>query len=280
MSGQYRIGDVAKLFDIPMQNLRFYEEKGILSPEKNKENGYRSYTAWNTNDLLDALRYRELDFSLEQITNILNNSSMEEICEFYAGQEKKILEQIEKYKIALESLSMERNRIQHAGKFIGKLEKCKRPAFLLQRFRKRDIYQDMLENEDLKNLHDELVPWLKARPQPLASFYVPLDSLMCDENFEEIEYWYGFSVTMDEGLKNGITIEIPTEYIAPCPAIYTVFIAGEEGTFMESFYNQVYKKIREDGHIVNGCPFGRLIVKSHEKKQYLRYFEVWVPVVS
>ena len=45
MSEKYKIGDVSRLFDIPAQTLRYYEEQGILHPEKSENSGYRYYDA-------------------------------------------------------------------------------------------------------------------------------------------------------------------------------------------------------------------------------------------
>ena len=39
---QYTIGDVSKRLGISRDSLRFYEKKGIISPQK-LENGYRCY---------------------------------------------------------------------------------------------------------------------------------------------------------------------------------------------------------------------------------------------
>ena len=40
---QYTIGDVSKRLGISRDSLRFYEKKGIITPQK-LENGYRCYT--------------------------------------------------------------------------------------------------------------------------------------------------------------------------------------------------------------------------------------------
>ena len=40
---QYTIGDVSKRLGISRDSLRFYEKKGIITPQK-LENGYRCYS--------------------------------------------------------------------------------------------------------------------------------------------------------------------------------------------------------------------------------------------
>ncbi|MGX8686496.1 MAG: MerR family transcriptional regulator [bacterium] len=42
---RYRIGEVSKMVDVPVETIRFLEQKGLVSPEKNTETGYR-FTAF------------------------------------------------------------------------------------------------------------------------------------------------------------------------------------------------------------------------------------------
>lgn len=34
---RYRIGEVSKMVDVPVETIRFLEQKGLLTPEKNPE---------------------------------------------------------------------------------------------------------------------------------------------------------------------------------------------------------------------------------------------------
>ena len=43
MKDLYKIHEIAKLFGLHPDTLRYYEEKGLLHPERG-ENGYRMYT--------------------------------------------------------------------------------------------------------------------------------------------------------------------------------------------------------------------------------------------
>ena len=48
---RYRIGEVSKMVDVPVETIRFLEQKGLLTPEKNPENGYRYYSVWDVNHI-------------------------------------------------------------------------------------------------------------------------------------------------------------------------------------------------------------------------------------
>lgn len=100
MRKHYTIGDVSKRLGISRDTLRFYEKKGMITPQK-LENGYRSYTYEDIRKLLDILYYRRLHFSIEDINHILNKSSYDS---FYDLLEEKISE--EEYELVLHRQSL------------------------------------------------------------------------------------------------------------------------------------------------------------------------------
>ena len=70
---KYSIGEVSDRIGLSRDTLRFYEKKGIIHPEKEK-NGYRTYTYDDILKLLKIRFYRRLDFSIEDIERILYKS--------------------------------------------------------------------------------------------------------------------------------------------------------------------------------------------------------------
>jgi MerR family transcriptional regulator, thiopeptide resistance regulator len=67
----YTVRQLAKLAGVSPRTLHYYDEIGLLRPEKVGENGYRYYGEPELLRLQQILFYKELDFSLEQITEIL-----------------------------------------------------------------------------------------------------------------------------------------------------------------------------------------------------------------
>ena len=65
------IKEVESLTGITKQNIRFYEKKGLLSPQRNQENSYREYAKEDIDRLLQIKMLRKLDVSIENIQRIL-----------------------------------------------------------------------------------------------------------------------------------------------------------------------------------------------------------------
>lgn len=68
----YAVGKVAKISGISLRTLRYYDQIGLLSPKKNTESGYRIYTEDDLLKLQQILFYKELAFSLEEISTLVS----------------------------------------------------------------------------------------------------------------------------------------------------------------------------------------------------------------
>ena len=68
---KYTVGEVARRSGASVRALHHYDEIGLLHPSKRGENGYRLYTADDLVQLRQIRFYRELDFGLEEIAEIL-----------------------------------------------------------------------------------------------------------------------------------------------------------------------------------------------------------------
>jgi effector-binding domain-containing protein len=71
----FKIGDFSRLNRISVKALRYYEDIGLLKPVKVDEfSGYRYYSAEQLPRLNQIAAFKELGLSLEEISEILNNS--------------------------------------------------------------------------------------------------------------------------------------------------------------------------------------------------------------
>ncbi len=77
MKQTYSIGEVSTMLRIGIDAIRFYEKKGLVHPQKDKNNKYRIYTMTNILELLDIIYYRELDMSISDIIEIIQSGSKE-----------------------------------------------------------------------------------------------------------------------------------------------------------------------------------------------------------
>ena len=66
------ISDVAKITGLTSKAIRFYEEKGLVTPPMRSENGYRTYTQQHLNELTLLRQARQVGFNLEESGELVN----------------------------------------------------------------------------------------------------------------------------------------------------------------------------------------------------------------
>lgn len=74
-----KVNEAAKLAGVSVRTLHYYDRIGLLKPAQVGENGYRLYGEEDFIRLQQILFFKELDFSLEEIKNILDNPRFDRI---------------------------------------------------------------------------------------------------------------------------------------------------------------------------------------------------------
>ena len=65
------ISDVAKKTGLTSKAIRFYEEKGLVTPPLRSENGYRSYSQQHLDELPLLRQARQVGFNLEECRELI-----------------------------------------------------------------------------------------------------------------------------------------------------------------------------------------------------------------
>lgn len=71
----FRIGEFSKIAQVSKRLLQYYDKIGLFKPEHiDEENGYRYYSSLQLPHLNKILVLKELGLTLEQITQMMNDS--------------------------------------------------------------------------------------------------------------------------------------------------------------------------------------------------------------
>ncbi len=80
---EYTIKKLAQLAGVSARTLRYYDEIGLLKPERVNSSGYRIYGPKQVDLLQQILFYRELDVDLETIMQLVTDDSFDPIMALY-----------------------------------------------------------------------------------------------------------------------------------------------------------------------------------------------------
>lgn len=128
----FTIGDLAEAFGVTHRTLRFYEDKGLLNPERRGQQ--RLFTARDKARLALILRGKRVGFSLEEIRDML------ELHELDGGRGGDLSDVLERFDARIETLKAQREDIDAA---LRDLEAGR--EWLRARLDGRDIPRDLAQ---------------------------------------------------------------------------------------------------------------------------------------
>lgn len=104
MREDYTISQIAEMFNITTNKIRFYEKKGLLSPIRKDDNQYRKFNEDDIVRLQSILLYRSMGLSIDAIKNILKNNEKENYLTHFNNQWKLVNDEIHRLNIIRRSL--------------------------------------------------------------------------------------------------------------------------------------------------------------------------------
>ncbi|MGL4344095.1 MAG: MerR family transcriptional regulator [Cellulosilyticaceae bacterium] len=90
----YTIGQVAKFLGVSRDTLKFYEEKGLVRPKQDEDNGYRRYNDHDIYDVITTNFYRQLDIEVKKIQEIRWQKSVDEMDQLLCDRRQRLEEEI------------------------------------------------------------------------------------------------------------------------------------------------------------------------------------------
>lgn len=127
------ISDFSRLSGIKRKNLIFYDECGLLPPDRVGSNGYRYYTAAQLRTVHIILAFREMGFSLKDIKDILQNRYPDRILALFADQEKNLAAEIARLQDSLHMMRAYQTMLNAARRVdedrIELVERARQPVF-------------------------------------------------------------------------------------------------------------------------------------------------------
>ncbi len=92
----YTIKQLSKLAGVSTRTLRYYDQIGLLCPTRNPGNGYRVYDTQALLLLQQILFFREMDFSLEDIQQIITCPDFN-VLDALEAHRKNLLQQVKRF---------------------------------------------------------------------------------------------------------------------------------------------------------------------------------------
>lgn len=175
---------------ISRRNLRFYEDQGLITPQRNPENDYRDYSEKDIEDLKIIRMLRMLDTPLEDISSFLHNQmTIEELSKL---QENRLKEKQKEVEMSIRFCKKLQSTSELNAEYIDNL---------LEQMDKPEIKENLFDSwkKDYKKV-------AKAESQKAFTF-TPDDAVTTPAEFTSVLCKYAND--------NGMDIVIKKESLAP-----------------------------------------------------------------
>lgn len=138
---QFTTGEVAKICNISIRTVQFYDKEGIITPSQLSEGGRRIYTESDVEKFRLACLYKNLGFSLSEIRKIIASEKEHDmLLGLLNARQKKMEEEIAALTMAKDKISALHEEIKQNGvAAISNEEKLNELLFKKQKHRKTDI---------------------------------------------------------------------------------------------------------------------------------------------
>ena len=113
--GYYTSGEFARMANVTIRTIRFYDKQGILKPSKVSEAGYRLYTDEDFGRLQKILSLKYLGFSLEEIMALTIHDDREDMANSLKLQKELIRKRIRHLEMMEQTLENTSHMVEMSG---------------------------------------------------------------------------------------------------------------------------------------------------------------------
>ena len=270
---RYKIGEVAKILDIPVETIRFYESKHLITPYKDPDSGYRYYTDKDINLLLDYKRFREMGFSLNESAEIMRQRDLNS---FLGTLDEKIAdaERLARfYQLKTIKLRNYKNVVENIPLLIGEYQEVIRPEGIMYINRRyRDGWVDYRSAAESDGVFASMMENIT-----FAENVYCIRQEYLENDRATVEFDVGF--TMKKRWAD--TFKVPDspiiEHFSAVKSLYTVLKLDNPMYYSKVIFTDVLAYMEKRRMRLSGDIIGNQVTSVTDGDTKTRYVEVWIP---
>ena len=263
---KYKIGEVAKILGISTDLIRYYEEKGIVSPVKNPQNGYRYYDAWDINFLIDCVWYKNFGFSIDEIVKIESKSTYDSLLDRLDTMEASMARELHRRELLLERIRRQRESLENVRTLLDRCEVAEGPELVYY------LNRHNFDYESDSAFHTLSRRWLKY--MPFSKRYFEVEGSLVPGSM----YSWGFSLEPKYVEEFGVEVKPPIKKRPGVRSIHSAFKSSGKNAFSPKHLEYMYKYAKKQGLTPCGSAYGTLVCSVLENNRLTGFFEAWLPI--
>ncbi|MPW24590.1 MerR family DNA-binding transcriptional regulator [Alkalibaculum sp. M08DMB] len=266
----YTIGEFAAILGVTPDTLRLYEKQGIIKPRIDDKNNYRYYNDFDARSLLMSRWYRSMRISLQDVTLLTKNSSVEDIINKVQETQDKLEDEIKKSIMLLNKIKELNYEFKEIKSTLNQCTLKKIPGV----YRLKQTNGNMLLNDD--SLRSLVSAWMNTLPYAYYSYRIDYKKILSKENYLELNW--GLAINEDEIDKTGLKIDHNIQYIKPQTCISAVILATDDEYMMKDSLAQMIDYVKKNNYSISGDIIGKIILTEIIEGEKKSYLETNIPI--
>ena len=266
----YTVGQVAKILGVSRDTLKFYEEKGLINPKQDKDNGYRKYSIEDINEIMTINFYRDIDIEIKKIQQIQNSDDVNNI-ECILNEKQNTLEEEIKYKeLLLKRVKSIKEDCKSIKKYLNK--------FTIKEMKPILVTNEINMKEGLIETYNEILKKYTystriKEPVNLSG----ISRIVYFNNQEIVKEKYIFY----ERVKKNTNGNEKKELIYYPECLYVVIavpVENQEDDIDGKMRIAILKEANKLGYKTMGLAFINILMNGYKNKSNFLYLEIYTPV--
>ncbi|HEY8890812.1 MAG TPA: MerR family transcriptional regulator [Clostridium sp.] len=270
MKHEINIGEVAKMHNIPIATLRYYDEIGVFMPSRvNQTTGYRYYCPEQFEKLNTINYLKYLGLSLKSIKHHLESGDEQNLLKLLREQQEVNIQEIKRMSLIGERFDKRIQEIEDAlqVKEVGKVFIKRLPS------RRTLCTKKTITNRDEMEIS---LKYLENKSFKSSSIFIGMVGLTVSQSALENEIFWEYNaifILPEENVENSPFVKIIKEGEYVC--IYYREAFGKS----QKYYHQLMEYIKENDYKIIGNAVERIIVDSVVTKNKSKHLsEIQIPI--
>lgn len=271
---KYKIGEMSRMLDVPVETIRFLEQKGLISPERNAGSGYRYYDIWDANQILDYKKYRKIGFSSKETVEIVKSGNLNGLIKQLEGKRIEAIHLSQYYQSKAIKFQNFQAVLSSTQQMQGRYLIMNRPehySFYTRAYDQWGIHT--FAPDTTEGAFDDFM-----EHYPFVEHIYRIKQEWFQDPEQHHEAQFGFTMKKQWvdaiGLKNTASME----RTKPVSSVFTIVRLGERQLFSPELLEGTFQFMKENHYQLNGDITGIYLATVQENGQNIRYLEIWVPI--
>jgi DNA-binding transcriptional MerR regulator len=265
MEKSFRIGEIAKITGSAQSAMRFYEERGIIEPDKDRDNRYRLYGPADSCRLLVTKLYRSFGIPISELPSMLSCPEYGAAADSFRARGESIDAEMRRLSLVRDELGLLEAEIRRGSSILGKPFLDLSPGY----YRIANISGGKLLTDPANDRATRR--WMRYLPLVRYSLFVPREALGGAVPFS---CEWGFSLDADKAEAFGELASGPISFVPPSECLRVYLERRSAGDLAREEIASLLSELARRGLSVAGPAHGRLLCLRTEggEERYLINF--------